>query len=281
MRACVRVCGHPALWVDRLEVLTDPGDAATRADAVDEVVDRAAGLLPDLRSGRPLVHRRVVRVAQLVWPPVVRVRGELVLDVLERTGRAERRIEEVDLRAKLAADQVALEHRPHLGHDDDALVALGGGNHRVADARIPRREVDDRGLARRDVPTRLRLLDHVESDPVLEGAAGVLHLQLAENRRLLGRGRNAAVQLHHWRVADCLKVRARRWQRSSVHDCRRNVIAVCYCRSRFTAAPVGRDHASGCASCSPAPDVRLPTLQERRRPGAGMGGRHAATTQGF
>ena len=220
MRACVRVCGHPALWVDRLEVLTDPGDAATRADAVDEVVDRAAGLLPDLRSGRPLVHRRVVRVAQLVWPPVVRVRGELVLDVLERTGRAERRVEEVDLRAKLAADQVALEHRPHLGHNDDALVALGV----VADACNPRREVDDRGLARRDIPTRLRLLDHVESDPVLEGAAGVLHLQLAENCRLLGRGRNAAVQLHHWRVADRLKVRARRWQRSGVHDCRRSVI---------------------------------------------------------
>ena len=58
-------------------------------------------------------------------------------------------------------------------------------DHRKADPRVARGGLDDGGAPRRDLAAVLGALDHRERDPVLDGAARVLHLQLEEDLRRL------------------------------------------------------------------------------------------------
>mmetsp|Transcript_16718 Transcript_16718/g.67434 ORF Transcript_16718/g.67434 Transcript_16718/m.67434 type:complete len:449 (-) Transcript_16718:14-1360(-) len=204
----------------RLEVRADARDAAARADAVDEDVDGAARLLPDLGPRRDAVDRGVVGVGELVRPPVLGgMLGDEALEVRDRPGRAEGRIHQVHLGAELAADRVPLEHRAHLGHDDDALVPERGGDHGVPDARVPTRKVDD-CHAGPEVAALLGLANHVQRDAVLETAAGVLQLELGEHRRVPRRlGQRPVGHAHERRVPDRLEQRRR--DRRRPHDVRR------------------------------------------------------------
>ena len=90
-----------ALGVLRLEELAAARDAAAGADAVDEVVDLALRLLPDLGARVREVRRGVVHVAHLVRHPVVVVGRDQVLGVLQPGGNSVRWVEEVDVGAEL------------------------------------------------------------------------------------------------------------------------------------------------------------------------------------
>src|SRR5690606_13664309 len=56
----------------RLQHTADAGDGAARADAGNDRVNLAAGVLPDLLGRRALVHQRVGGVVELSWDDGVR-----------------------------------------------------------------------------------------------------------------------------------------------------------------------------------------------------------------
>ena len=106
-----------------LEPLAAAGDRAAGADAGDEHVDVAAGLLPDLLGRRAAVDLRVRRVAELVRDPGVVAPAGDALGGLDRLVHPAHRLGDLDLGAvhpqqRLALAAHALRHRQH------ELVAL-------------------------------------------------------------------------------------------------------------------------------------------------------------
>jgi hypothetical protein len=86
-----------------------------------------------------------------------------------------------------------------LGHDDDRAIAAGVADQSEANAGIAGGAFDD-NAARTQQPALLGILDDKESGAILDGAAGVQKLGLAEDRAtgLLG----GAPQFDQGRVSD-------------------------------------------------------------------------------
>src|SRR5687768_109367 len=75
-----RFDGHDLeLRLELLQHLSDAGDSASGADAADENVDLAIGVLPKLDGGRPSVNLRISRVLKLLRHPGVRRLGDDLL----------------------------------------------------------------------------------------------------------------------------------------------------------------------------------------------------------
>jgi hypothetical protein len=76
-RAFARLHGHgqDLLALHVLDVARDAGDGAARADAGDEHVDRAVGVVPDFRAGGLFVNRRVGWILELLGQEIFRRLG--------------------------------------------------------------------------------------------------------------------------------------------------------------------------------------------------------------
>ena len=94
-------------------------------------------------------------------------------------GHAFDRGREDEFRA-VAFEQPAPFERHVFGHGEDEPVALDGADERKADAGVPGRRLDDGG-ARLEAAVALGVLDHREGDAVLDAAARVQALELAEH----------------------------------------------------------------------------------------------------
>src|SRR5579885_2381089 len=168
-----------------LEVASGTGYGAARADAGHEAGDLAVGLLPDLRSGRPVMRLRVVRVGELVG--------------LEGSGDLQRQFVGHRIVALVRACRnrggddyhfgaVRLQKIDLLGgyfvrHHQDAPVAADRGylsqpRPRIAGGRL------DYGAARLEEPLLFRLVDHLGGRAILHGPARVEGLYLAQDKRL-------------------------------------------------------------------------------------------------
>ena len=168
--------------VSVLQILSDTGDRAARADTGHEDVDIAVRVLPDLGSRRRTVDRRVRGVDELTGDKAVGdLRGKLV-----RLGdcplHALRTVGEHELRA-IGLHELAALHAHGLGHDDDDAVASSGGDGRKTDAGVAGGGLDDDG-ARLEHAAPLRVLDHGKRHAILHRAAGVKILQLCQYTRL-------------------------------------------------------------------------------------------------
>ncbi|KAJ0162558.1 hypothetical protein CTA2_4379, partial [Colletotrichum tanaceti] len=189
-----------AAAADVLEVPRDAGERARGARGAGEGVDAAARLLPDLGPRGLDVGAAVGRVVELVRPDgVVEPLGVaprlvvVVVRVLERHGG-----HGVDLGAQ-QPQQVDLALGLRVGHVDDELVALGAAHVREADARVAGGALDD-GAAGLEEPALLGVLDDVERRAILDRAARVHELGLAED--LAARLGREAVEADEGGVAD-------------------------------------------------------------------------------
>ena len=90
----------------------------------------------------------------------------------------------IDPRAEKAHELAALDAEA-LGHRHDERVALGGADHREADAGVAARRLDD-GLAGPERAVALGGLDHAEGEAVLDRAERVERLELDVELDALG-----------------------------------------------------------------------------------------------
>ena len=183
----------------------DAGERAAGADRADEAVDAPLGLLPDLRAGGFVMAAAVGDVVELVGPDrAARFRfrkhfseSPRIPDVVVRVG--------VGRRGHF--DQLGPDHPQHVflflrlgvGDDDHAAESERRGDHADADAGVAGRAFDDdpSGLQH---PARHRVAHDREGGAVLDRAAGVHELGLAEDRA--ARRRRRGPQLDERRISD-------------------------------------------------------------------------------
>src|SRR6478735_4397012 len=153
-----------------LEHLADTGDGATGADAGDDDVDLAVGVLPDLLGGGPAVDLRVRDVGELAGQHGTLALGDDLLGLGDGALHPEGGVGEDQL-STVGAQQCApllahrLRHREHHGQGD-AGVARGGLDDRAA------------GL---QVTGGLRRVDDRDTDAVLHRARRAVELELGGN----------------------------------------------------------------------------------------------------
>ena len=168
------------LGVLLLEELAHAGHSAAGADAGDEDVDLAVGVIPDLGAGRGLVDGGVGGVHELAGDNAV---GGLLLQLLglgDGTLHALGAVGEHELCAVCLHKLAALDGHS-FGHGDDHLVAASRRHRGDADAGVAARGLDDGVVAAaHELAGLLGLVDHVLGDAVFDGPGGVEVFQLDE-----------------------------------------------------------------------------------------------------
>ena len=125
-----------------LEHLAHAGDGAAGADAGHQDVHLAVRVAPDLFGGGPAVDLRVGGVLELLGHEVLRVGGGQLFRLADGAAHAF---------GAGGQDQFGAvgtqQHAPLLcssfGHDQDAGVAAGGGDHGQGDAGVAAGRLDD------------------------------------------------------------------------------------------------------------------------------------------
>lgn len=150
------------------------------AESGDEMRQRAVGLPPDLLGGGFVMRKLVVDVGKLVGVKIFfRVFGDQLGCPADGAVGALAGGREDDPAAERLDHTAALDGN-RFAHDDDDLIALDRADHGEADAGVAAGGLDD-GFAGRQAAVRLRLLNHAQSDAVLDAAGRVKALQLGEN----------------------------------------------------------------------------------------------------
>ena len=172
------------LWVLLLEELAHAGHGAAGANAGDEDVDLAVGVIPDLGAGRGFVDGGVGGVYKLAGDNAV---GGLLLQLLGfRDGalHALGSVSEHELCAICLHKLAALDGHG-LGHGDDHLVAASRRHRGDTDAGVAARGLDDGVVAAaHELAGLLGLVNHVFGDAVFNGPRGVEVFQLDEHAGL-------------------------------------------------------------------------------------------------
>ena len=167
-----------------LEELTHAGHGTTGANAGDEDVDPAVGVVPDLGAGRGLVNGRVRGVHELAGDDAV---GSLLLQLLGlgySALHALGAVGEHELRTVCLHQLAALDGHG-LGHGDDHLVAAGRRHRGDADTGVAARGLDDGVIAAaHELAGLLGLVNHVLGDAVFNGPGGVEIFQFDEHASL-------------------------------------------------------------------------------------------------
>ena len=166
----------PERLLARLDHLADARDRAAGADRRDQDVRLAVGVLPNLLGRGPPVNLRVGGVVELLRNPRVGDFLVQVLRLLDRPFHALGGRRQDQLRPQ-QRQQGAPLHAHALRHRQDELVALGGRHERQRDPGVARGRLDDRGLGREDA-LALGGGDHRVADPVLHAAQRVEELAL-------------------------------------------------------------------------------------------------------
>ena len=218
-RAALRVGQHdPHAGLAFLQGQRHAGQGAAGAAGAGEGIDRAAGLLPDFRSGAGAVAFPIRQVVELVGPERAGFLGQPARDmhVVARVAVRLRRHQ-----PQVGADhaqEVDLLFRLRLRHHDHGAVAARVAHQGQADAGVAGRALHHRPAGGQR-PAPLGIGDQVVPGTVLHRAAGVHELRLAEDGA--AGGLRGAPQPDQRRVADCL-------DQPGLPACA--VVSLCHCR---------------------------------------------------
>ena len=160
----------------RPEHLADRRDVPAGADAGEDVVQALGEVACDFLGRRPLVDLEVRRVVELHRQPRVGGFGHDLAGLRDGALHAELARRQLEGRA-VGGHQLASLDGEGLGHDEDQLVALDGGDEGEPDAGVARSRLDD-DAARLEDAALLRVFDHRQRDAVLDRAARVLTFEL-------------------------------------------------------------------------------------------------------
>ena len=158
------------------------GDRAARADAGDEVVDLAVGVLPDLFAGRLLVDGGVRLVRKLRGEDGAVRRGHDLLRFVDGAAHSQRGFGQNKLRPESAQQRAPLFGHGG-GHRENDFVPAGGSDPGEPDSRVAGGSLDDRPslgeLARGDCG-----VDDGDRDAVLHRIRRIVEFELREDGRV-------------------------------------------------------------------------------------------------
>jgi len=183
-----------------LQHLADAGDGAAGADAGNHEVNLTVGVVPDFLGGRLAVDLGIVGVGELLEDDAV---GDLLVKFLglgDGALHALRSFGEDEFGAENLEELAALKgHR--LGHGEDELEAVGGGDEGQGDASVTGGGLDERG-ALIDAAGLEGLDDHGVADAVLHAGERIEELELEEHLGDRAVGGGGAVEADEGRIAD-------------------------------------------------------------------------------
>ena len=184
----------------RLQHLADRRDGAAGADAGDEIVDLAVGVVPDLLGRGAAVDLGIGRVLELLRDDGAGDLGLQLLGLGDGALHALRAGREDELGAEEGQHLAALD-RHGFRHDEDQAVAARGGHEGEGDAGIARGRLDQ-GAAGLEGAGRLQRVDHADADAVLDAGDRVEELELGQEIGLHAALAADAVEAHDGGVAD-------------------------------------------------------------------------------
>ncbi len=132
-------------------------------------IDLPVGVVPNFLGGRLAMHLRVGGILELLWHPGVWRRGDQLLRFGDGGGHAAGRWRQHHLGAEPLEDHAALD-ADRLRHNQDAVVALRGGDPRQPNAGVAAGRLDDRPAGFEDA-TLFGVADHADGDAVLDAVA--------------------------------------------------------------------------------------------------------------
>src|SRR6478609_13704 len=161
------------------QYLADAGDRPAGADAGDQDVDSAVGVVPDFHGGRAAVNLGVGLVGEL--PGEYRA-GTLLCDVRRLVHGAlhTQWTRRQDQFGTVGTEQGSSLLGHGFGHGQDHVVATGGTDERERDPGVAARRLDD-GPARWQLAGTFRCVDDGDPDPVLDRTGRVVELQLGHD----------------------------------------------------------------------------------------------------
>ena len=181
-----------------LQVLRSAGDGATGADARDEDVDLAVGVLKDLRTRGLVVLLRVGLVLELASQDGILGGLNQLVSLIDRTLHAGGSRGEHELGTKGAQHDAALV-RHRLWHREHDLVTTCCTNHGQCDTGVAGGCLDN-GAARLELASVLGSLNNSQTDAVLHGVSWVGGLDLQQHISLVTLGE--LIELDQRGIAD-------------------------------------------------------------------------------
>ena len=153
------------------------GAAASYARYID--INFLTQLLCQFDCCRSIVHIGICRILELLRHIVIRGRGSNFQSLVHRAGNTQLRICQHELRSERADDFLSLLTHV-LRHDNDHAIAFANTAERKPDSCISGSRLNDRHPGSQ-LSVFLRLLYHIECDPVFNTAARIQELRFGKN----------------------------------------------------------------------------------------------------
>src|SRR6266496_893633 len=164
----------------RLDVFGNAGDGPAGADAGDQEVDLAVGVIPNLGTRSLEMYFRIGRVVELLQHVTVRSPGEDFFRFGDGGLHPLGTRRENNLRPKGAQQDAAL-HAHGIGHGQNEFVALDGSHESQGNAGVAAGRLDQHGLAGMNFAGALGVSDHADPDAVFYTGQGILAFQFTHH----------------------------------------------------------------------------------------------------
>ena len=186
----------------RLQHLPDAGDGAAGADAGDEVVDIAAGVVPDFLGRGAAVNFGIGEVLELLRHHGIGRGAHQFLRGGDRALHALRCRRQDDFGAEERQHLAPLD-RHRFRHHQLQPVAAGSGDEGQRDPGIARSRLDQHGVGI-DQARLFHRDDHRRADAVLHAGGGIEIFQLGQDGRVHALRLRQFAQTDDRRIADCV-----------------------------------------------------------------------------
>ena len=163
---------HLQAGLAALQRLADAADGAAGADAGDDDVHLAIGVVPDFFGGAAAMDVRIGRIFELLRDDGIGIFRRQLMGAGDGALHARGGGRQFDLRTQ-DHQHLAPFQRHAFRHHQDQAIAFGGGDEGQRDAGVARSRLDQRGLARGDDALRFHRLDHGDADAVLNRCEGI------------------------------------------------------------------------------------------------------------
>ncbi len=199
---------HAHARLAALQYLADAGDRSAGADAGDDNIDFAVGVVPDFLRRRAAVNFRIGGILELLRHDRARRRSDDFVGFGDRALHALRGRGEDQLGAE-QGQHLAAFGRHRFRHHQYQLVAAGRRHEGQRNAGVAGRRFDQNAMPGRNLALRLERIDHRHADAILDAADRIEELELGEQARFDAFFLGDAIDADERRIADRIRDRCK------------------------------------------------------------------------